>query len=143
MSLLSRLFGQSQKPQRETPEVRVVTPRQEARRNEARRHPRVALDSATQLYRRGTEPVPCTVADASADGLRLVLDEPVAPDTTVGVVLHFNGCFLRLRARVVWAMERAGRFEVGAAALPPLVDDGGLKESFARYISWKAAVAAA
>lgn len=104
---------------------------------ENRNERRVPLGAVTQLYRRDTAPVPCVVADASPTGVRLIVDEAVAVDSVVGVIVHFNGYFIRLRARVVWTVERAGRVEVGAATLRRAVEDGGLMENFARWLRWR------
>ncbi|MBM3464722.1 MAG: PilZ domain-containing protein [Armatimonadetes bacterium] len=145
MSILQRLFKGFRKRADCSVDVRFQSRPHVAvcEAPEHRGQRRVSLGIQTQLFRKGVSAVACEVADASREGVRIVTEEPLAPNSIVGVVLHFNGCFLRLRARVVWSIERNGRFEAGAATMNSLIEDGGLLDNFARYLNWRATACAA
>jgi hypothetical protein len=110
---------------------------------EHRNQRRVRVGFQTQLYLKGQSPVAIKVLDASKAGVRFTSSEPIPEGSTAGVILHFNGYFLRMKLNVVWVEGKDGRYEIGAAASAAGESDQALTENFTKYLTWLEACRAA
>jgi len=105
---------------------------------------RLPLGVKTTLHLADGSTVQCKVADASRDGVRLVLDAAALPQAAFGGgTFFFNGYFMRKCVRVVWSQEREGRFEAGARFTGSSHNDLTIMENFVRYLRWRSTITTA
>lgn len=122
---------------KDTRPVRLTLEEVEPAPAENRRWPRVKLGVPTMLYRKDAPPIPCFVADSSAGGVRLIVEETLPVASIAGVVLCFNGYHLRMKLQVDWVRGEDGKVEVGAHQLAGPHQDEHIAEKFARYLDWR------
>jgi hypothetical protein len=110
------------------------------RTEDARRHPRYAVDVEANLTLTGGRRLGARTRDLSRSGICIITGEPLAGGALLDVdlVLAFGGdAFsepLSLVARVVWCANLGGSFQVGAMFDDLTEQQDGFLEMFLQYL---------
>jgi hypothetical protein len=111
-----------------------------SRTEDARRHPRYAVDVEANVVLSGGRRLSARTRDLSRSGICVITGEPLPMGNmlTVDLVLAFGGdAFsepLTLEARVVWCSNLGGTFQVGAMFDDLTEQQDGFLEMFLQYL---------